>query len=855
MLSPFDRDLVRRDPALPGLATLLDPEALAAVLGKTLGPLDAAELRVPYLRYKPGTNGLVTIHLPRQSDFPLGYAKAHPPGRADKLAKAHQRIVRSAAVLPLVPALADPAKASPFAPSRWVVEALGLEVNLFPNDNKLFGLERVTSVAWATELVRRALADDQLEVTQIHPLAYKPERRWVARWDLSDHRHLVAKTCTPNDYPATKSRAQLTGRDAAAVGPKLVGHRDRYHTLLLEWTDGTPLPEAWRRPDFSPHRLREVGTTLAAFHRRPCPSHSASAAPSSRTDEVLDLEQTLVLYLPHLGPELDRVLRQGLLPRWRSHASASILHGWCHGDFHSRQVLLDEDRVALLDFDEARLDDPAADLGDFLASLEVATLREFLSVAQREAFAAEFLAGYAAGALDGSWRERLPLHIATDLLALTPHFFRTRDPRWVERTTASLARIAEILELDPPKRRSGPTAAREDAEGSEGFRPPPRNQAGPGQPPSPSRARAAGAGPKSALQPPPGDLHDPALPMLAPALDRTVAQAAMLPELARALGQRDLCLHTIELQRHKPGRRGLIRYEFRDPEGRTIQLAGKLRRRGVDSRNFAQLRALARDSFTPGAADGISIPEPLAAIPGLGLVLQRWMPGGLLTERLFAPDALAAAARAAEALHKLHRSRPLPSPRPHSIVDELGILRERLTETMTARSTEAGEIRHILDRCEAVAKTLPVRTDAPIHRDFYPDQLLLDGPRTYLLDLDLLALGDPALDAGNFLAHVIEQSLRETGDPTRLRAVETAFRDRFLALDAEVTAERVHAYTLLSLARHIHISTRIPERRGLTRSLIELCAARLAEPAAPRPTLVSFAPVTATSTPCTPLHL
>jgi hypothetical protein len=49
MLSPPNRVLAARDPALPGLGLLLDPEALARALGTS-----AVTLR--HLRYKPGTS-------------------------------------------------------------------------------------------------------------------------------------------------------------------------------------------------------------------------------------------------------------------------------------------------------------------------------------------------------------------------------------------------------------------------------------------------------------------------------------------------------------------------------------------------------------------------------------------------------------------------------------------------------------------------------------------------------------------------------------------------------------------------------------------------------------------------------
>ena len=45
MLSPPETDLIRRDPDLPGLATVLDPEALSAAL--------LIDARPEFVRYKP----------------------------------------------------------------------------------------------------------------------------------------------------------------------------------------------------------------------------------------------------------------------------------------------------------------------------------------------------------------------------------------------------------------------------------------------------------------------------------------------------------------------------------------------------------------------------------------------------------------------------------------------------------------------------------------------------------------------------------------------------------------------------------------------------------------------------------
>lgn len=45
-------------------------------------------------------------------------------------------------------------------------------------------------------------------------------------------------------------------------------------------------------------------------------------------------------------------------------------------------------------------------------------------------------------------------------------------------------------------------------------------------------------------------------------------------------------------------------------------------------------------------------------------------------------------------------------------------------------------------------------TSAVLHRDLHDGQVLVDGDRAGLLDLDTLAVGDPALDLGNLLAHL-----------------------------------------------------------------------------------------------------
>jgi aminoglycoside phosphotransferase (APT) family kinase protein len=76
----------------------------------------------------------------------------------------------------------------------------------------------------------------------------------------------------------------------------------------------------------------------------------------------------------------------------------------------------------------------------------------------------------------------------------------------------------------------------------------------------------------------------------------------------------------------------------------------------------------------------------------------------------------------------------------------------------------ADRLERLAAACGALAASLSMCEAGTIHRDFYPDQVLVDGDRLYLLDLDLYCLGDPALDIGNFCAHLVEQALRTQGN-------------------------------------------------------------------------------------------
>jgi aminoglycoside phosphotransferase (APT) family kinase protein len=326
---------------------------------------------------------------------------------------------------------------------------------------------------------------------------------------------------------------------------------------------------------------------------------------------------------------------------------------------------------------------------------------------------------------------------------------------------------------------------------------------------------------------------DPELRTIPPAIDPVAAQQQLARQLPRLAGE-DGVVHVraIRVTRHKPGRRCVIEYDVEVerpgdvPEALT--LIGKIRRRRSGRSGYRLLSSLWDAGFAADAADGIVVPEPIGVVPELRMWLQRKVSGRVATELL--PDAggEALALRIAEAAHKLHRANVRTErERRHTMADELRILHECLPHVARGEPRWNGRIERLLNACDRLAAATPTSPPAWIHRDFYGDQVLVDGERLYLIDFDEYCEGDPALDVGNFLGAVTEHSLRTVGDPDALADVERALENRFLELSGRVRAATIRAYETLTLVRHVYVSTRFPDRRRHTGELLSLCEERL----------------------------
>src|SRR5690606_7090338 len=212
-----------------------------------------------------------------------------------------------------------------------------------------------------------------------------------------------------------------------------------------------------------------------------------------------------------------------------------------------------------------------------------------------------------------------------------------------------------------------------------------------------------------------------------------------------ATGDQSLNLTRIYVQRHKPGRRAILRY---DVEG-SAPIWGKIfaSKRGPRvheiTRKICDVRAFGPD---------VALPDPIAFVTDLRVLLQRSVPGRSIDERLFAGDE-GLATTIAEAIHALHAS-GLDLGREHDLDKELSPLPQRVEDVgeMFPDLREASTDVHA--RLRDLAGTIEGWRSLPIHRDFYHDQVLADGDGLSVMDLDDAAMSEPAIDIANFAAHL-----------------------------------------------------------------------------------------------------
>lgn len=383
MLSEAEEGLVARDPALPGLRTLLDAQAAGAAFRM-------APLRPAYIRYKPGVSAVIAYGT-GDPEQPWVHARALPPesGKAAKLAAAAD--------------IASPSE--------------GAFLFRFGHDPDLPGMGALTDPARQAGALRRVLGD-AVTGAGLQPIAYKPGRRFVAKLETSGLTAVI-KTHGPEEYQA----ARRVARRSFDVGDRLVlprslGASEGLGIVAHEWIEGV----AWDAdaPD-AIATAHLIGGALAELHRNPAhklPEHGNAEEAQAAAAQA---EAAAMVHPDFAGPAgaAASAVSAGLKA---AHYAPALVHG----DFDPSQVVIAGDRVALIDLDEVHFGAPETDLASFIVRLG----------SLEHPAAAALLEGYRSA---GGVRPRaLNAHIAAAALRRALEPFRRLRPGWPEAVLANL---------------------------------------------------------------------------------------------------------------------------------------------------------------------------------------------------------------------------------------------------------------------------------------------------------------------------------------------------------------------------------------------------------------------------------
>ena len=401
MFEDADAALAQRDPALPGLALLLDADAIGSAINAALPLARLQQFEKIYLRYKPGMNCLAAYRAMHAGQSVLLHAKAHGPDAEIKLDKAEVRTQVGVGELP----------------GRVVLAEQHVVVSFFPNDSKLKRLRRLGDATKLRSLLARLFPDEpQFWEGSLSTLAYKPERRYVCRLTASNGDQRVLRFHTPSGYAALTVPPELTRlRD----GPRFSGRLNadpELGVVVHEWIEGALLRSAYCAEErgegdtaglhWYADFVRRTGHALARMHAGTDAvvpgvlalvdaSHTGVSVRTLKDEfnVIAACRQGLAFLTPHALAEADSLAeRLRLLLQQRTATQALI-----HGDFYGKQVLDTDQGVAFLDLDEVCLGHPAADLGLFMAHLELEAMYGWLSPGRAGAVSAALLHGYRQG--------------------------------------------------------------------------------------------------------------------------------------------------------------------------------------------------------------------------------------------------------------------------------------------------------------------------------------------------------------------------------------------------------------------------------------------------------------------------
>ncbi|MBW3634806.1 MAG: aminoglycoside phosphotransferase family protein, partial [Chloroflexi bacterium] len=196
---------------------------------------------------------------------------------------------------------------------------------------------------------------------------------------------------------------QVSAIDTHLSVAKPIIYVDALRTLVTDALPGVSLSKIIRRSKGSNDAVRSAARAVADFHQLDVAAPNRSVA-----EEIARLQEAqafLASARPHLVEEVSAMVEK--VAAGLEIAPSSLIHG----DLKPDHMLLDGDRVALIDFDLIGRADPVVDIAHLLGFLGKPQARSRSRKEGSQDVAQIFVDEYFMHVSD-SWRGRLPLHHA-----------------------------------------------------------------------------------------------------------------------------------------------------------------------------------------------------------------------------------------------------------------------------------------------------------------------------------------------------------------------------------------------------------------------------------------------------------
>jgi aminoglycoside phosphotransferase (APT) family kinase protein len=281
---------------------------------------------------------------------------------------------------------------------RMALPALGLELEPEPPETELAAMPQLTDPAESRTLLEQGLragsperADLQIEACVPEVLSYKPGSRCTLRYHLTYPAEL-AESGWPSSVIAKTYRKDSKGRnaydgmqalwDSPLAGGAIVALAEplayipELKVMVQAPIAGDQSLEDMLKSALSANSqtameqlygyMRKTAAGLAAFHQSGV-RHGDSVTLEQRFAEIHALLARLLIPVPELAGAVEPLLEHLEQLAAAEPADAEVP---THGTFNPEQVLIDGERIGLIDFDDFCMAEPALDVALFRAAIK-----------------------------------------------------------------------------------------------------------------------------------------------------------------------------------------------------------------------------------------------------------------------------------------------------------------------------------------------------------------------------------------------------------------------------------------------------------------------------------------------------